>query len=71
MDENENKKGIRAEISAMRRSYGEIGLEKLSSDPFVSFVDWMAEAAANEIIVEANAMVLSTSDGSGEITTRT
>jgi pyridoxamine 5'-phosphate oxidase len=31
----------------------------------------MAAAATNEIIVEANAMVLSTADGSGEITTRT
>ena len=38
---------------------------------FVAFEQWMVEAAANEIIVEANAMVLSTADGSGEITTRT
>ena len=63
--------GIRAKISAMRRSYGEVGLEKLPTDPFVAFEEWMAAAAANEIIVEANAMVLSTADGSGEITTRT
>ncbi len=63
--------GIRAEISAMRRSYGEVGLDKLPADPFAAFEEWMDAAAANEIIVEANAMVLSTSDGSGEITTRT
>jgi len=63
--------GIRAEISAMRRSYGEVGLEKLPADPVTLFEEWMAAAAANEIIVEANAMVLSTADGSGEITTRT
>jgi pyridoxamine 5'-phosphate oxidase len=37
----------------------------------VAFEEWMTEAAANEIIVEANAMILSTADGSGEITTRT
>jgi len=71
MEETVNQKGIRAEISAMRRSYGEVGLEKLPADPFVAFEEWMTEAAANEIIVEANAMVLSTADGSGEITTRT
>ena len=71
MGETVDKKGIRAEISAMRRSYGEVGLEKLPTDPFIAFEEWMTEAAANEIIVEANAMVLSTADGSGEITTRT
>lgn len=71
MEETVNQKGIRAEISAMRRSYGEVGLDKLPGDPFVAFEEWMAEAASNEIIVEANAMVLSTADGSGEITTRT
>jgi pyridoxamine 5'-phosphate oxidase len=71
MEETVNQKGIRAEISAMRRSYGEVGLEKLPADPFVAFEEWMTEAASNEIIVEANAMVLSTADGSGEITTRT
>ena len=63
--------GIRVEISAMRRSYGEVGLDKLPADPVTLFEEWMAAAAANEIIVEANAMVLSTADGSGEITTRT
>jgi pyridoxamine 5'-phosphate oxidase len=71
MEKIVNDKGIRAEIAAMRRSYGEEGLVNLPEDPFVTFDEWMAAAAANEIIVEANAMILSTSDGSGEITTRT
>ncbi|NBU57920.1 MAG: pyridoxamine 5'-phosphate oxidase [Actinobacteria bacterium] len=62
-------------IRAMRRSYGEIGLESLPSDPFVAFHQWLSEAAANEFIVEANAMVLSTlgvdAQGADAITTRT
>jgi len=71
MEETVNDKGIKAKISAMRRSYGEVGLESMPADPITFFEEWMAAAAANEIIVEANAMVLSTADGSGEITTRT
>jgi len=62
-------------IRAMRRSYGEVGLESLPADPFVAFHDWLSEAAANDFIVEANAMVLSTlgtdSHGADAITTRT
>jgi hypothetical protein len=62
-------------IRAMRRSYGEVGLESLPDDPFAAFHSWLGEAAANPFIVEANAMVLSTlgSDASGtdSITTRT
>jgi pyridoxamine 5'-phosphate oxidase len=62
-------------IRAMRRSYGEVGLESLPNDPFIAFHTWLSEAAANPFIVEANAMVLSTlgSDASGAdaITTRT
>ena len=62
-------------IRAMRRSYGEVGLESLPDDPFVAFHSWLTEAAANPFIVEANAMVLSTlgTDNSGAeaITTRT
>lgn len=61
----------RAEISAMRRSYGEAGLESLSSDPFAEFASWLTEASANPVIVEANAMVLSTLGGDGDISTRT
>jgi pyridoxamine 5'-phosphate oxidase len=62
-------------IRAMRRSYGEVGIETLPDDPFVAFQQWLSEAAANEFIVEANAMVLSTlgvdSQGADAITTRT
>ena len=66
----------RAAIRAMRRSYGEVGLENLPDDPFAAFSTWLNEAAANDFIVEANAMVLSTlgpsSSGAEEhISTRT
>jgi len=62
-------------IRAMRRSYGEVGLESLPADPFEAFHSWLKEAAANPFIVEANAMVLSTlgadASGADAITTRT
>ena len=62
-------------IRAMRRSYGEVGLESLPANPFEAFHEWLSEAAANDFIVEANAMVLSTlgtdSHGADAITTRT
>jgi pyridoxamine 5'-phosphate oxidase len=60
----------RAEISAMRRSYGEVGLESLPTDPFLAFSNWLHEAIANPVVVEANAMVLSTVDHMGEISSR-
>jgi pyridoxamine 5'-phosphate oxidase len=49
-------------IRAMRRSYGEIGLleSTILPNPLDQFSIWLAEAAANIVIVEANAMVLST-----------
>ncbi|MSZ45872.1 MAG: pyridoxal 5'-phosphate synthase, partial [Actinobacteria bacterium] len=52
----------REAISAMRRSYGDIGLpdSALSPDPIEQFHLWMAQAADNEFVVEANAMVLTT-----------
>lgn len=52
----------RQDISAMRRQYGEVGLVEsdLPSEPLALFNTWLADAAANEIVVEANAMVLST-----------
>jgi pyridoxamine 5'-phosphate oxidase len=50
----------REAIRAMRRSYGEVGLENLPFDPFAAFSAWLKAAAANAVIVEANAMVLST-----------
>jgi pyridoxamine 5'-phosphate oxidase len=62
-------------IRAMRRSYGEAGLESLPADPFEAFHQWLSEAANNDFIVEANAMVLTTlgGDAKGEdaLTTRT
>jgi pyridoxamine 5'-phosphate oxidase len=65
----------RDSIRAMRRSYGEAGLESLPDDPFAAFSSWLKEAAANPVIVEANAMVLSTlggdSNGNDTISTRT
>jgi pyridoxamine 5'-phosphate oxidase len=52
----------REDIAAMRRQYGEAGLVEanLPEDPFVLFDTWLKDAANNEIVVEANAMVLST-----------
>ena len=65
----------RQEISAMRRSYGVDGITDLGSDPLAAFTTWLHEAAANQFIVEANAMVLSTlgsaADGSDALSTRT
>ena len=52
-------------IKAMRRSYGDAGLQEteFGSDPIAGFKKWLADAAANPVVVEANAMVLSTTDG--------
>jgi pyridoxamine 5'-phosphate oxidase len=61
----------REEIRAMRRSYGEASLEKLDADPFAAFSDWLGQAHKNPMIVEANAMVLSTLDSDSSISTRT
>ncbi|MEY4735605.1 MAG: hypothetical protein RL428_940 [Actinomycetota bacterium] len=66
---------IKKEVAAMRRSYGVEGITDLGDDPLVAFTSWLQEAASNQFIVEANAMVLSTlgsaADGSDAITTRT
>ena len=53
----------RDSIRAMRRSYGEAGLteEMAGVDPINLFHRWLHEASENLMIVEANAMVLSTS----------
>jgi pyridoxamine 5'-phosphate oxidase len=52
----------RAAINAMRRSYGEEGLTEsaIAADPITQFQIWLKAAAENSVIVEANAMVLST-----------
>lgn len=57
----------RDEIRAMRRSYGEKGLSEAdsASDPLLQFQRWLVEAAQNPVIVEPNAMVLSTVDSYG------
>lgn len=74
-DQQVNGQLERDAIRAMRRSYGEVGLESLPNDPFEAFHSWLREAAANAFIVEANAMVLSTlgtdENGADAITTRT
>jgi pyridoxamine 5'-phosphate oxidase len=61
----------REAIRAMRRSYGEVGLESLPTDPFAAFANWLKEAAENSVIVEPNAMVLSTLGDKEHISTRT
>ena len=52
----------REDIAAMRRQYGEHGLVEgeLPLNPIELFNTWLTQAAENEIVVEANAMVLST-----------
>ena len=58
-----NHSGInRAEVAAMRRSYSDLGFSPNES-PFIQFAEWLKAAADNPVIVEANAMVLSTVDG--------
>jgi pyridoxamine 5'-phosphate oxidase len=61
----------REEIRAMRRSYGDAGLETLPDDPFEAFALWLKQAHENTVIVEANAMVLSTLSNDSHIETRT
>ena len=61
----------REAIRAMRRSYGEVGLENLPTDPLAAFASWLKEATENSFIVEPNAMVISTLGGNEHISTRT
>ena len=67
----------RESIRAMRRSYGIAGLAEMDAlaNPIEQFHIWLREAAANPVIVEANAMVLSASnldqDPTGHISSRT
>lgn len=69
------KESSRQAISAMRRSYGEVGITDLGPDPLAAFTTWLHQAAENQFIVEANAMVLSTlgsdANGADAISTRT
>ena len=61
----------RDEIRAMRRSYSDVSLVSLPDDPFTAFATWLKAARENSVIVEANAMVLSTLAPDNQITTRT
>ena len=61
----------RDEIRAMRRSYSDAGLETLPSNPFEAFALWLKDAHENPVVVEANAMVLSTVTADSQINTRT
>ena len=61
----------REEIQSMRRSYSERELALSSeADPIASFKSWLKDAAEVPAIVEANGMVLSTSDAEGLVTSR-
>jgi len=67
----ENEGFTRDQIRAMRRSYSDVGIETLPADPFEAFSIWLKQAHENSIIVEANAMVLSTVHPDNQISTRT
>lgn len=71
LDSERNGELDRQAIRAMRRSYGEVGIETLPADPFIAFAGWLKEAHDNPFIVEANAMVLSTLGVQEHISTRT
>jgi pyridoxamine 5'-phosphate oxidase len=71
MNQTPDQSLTRDAIRAMRRSYGDAGLETLPTDPLAAFAIWLKEAATNEYIVEANAMVLSTLGADEKISTRT
>ena len=67
----ENEGFTRDQIRSMRRSYSDVGMETLPADPFEAFSIWLKQAHENSIIVEANAMVLSTVHPDNQISTRT
>jgi pyridoxamine 5'-phosphate oxidase len=67
----ENEAFTRDQIRAMRRSYSDVGMETLPADPFEAFSIWLKQAHENTVIVEANAMILSTVHPDNQITTRT
>ncbi|MEI6038647.1 MAG: pyridoxamine 5'-phosphate oxidase [Actinomycetes bacterium] len=52
----------REAIRELRRSYGDVGLAQFPADPFELFHAWLKDGLTNPLIVEANAMVLSTVD---------
>jgi pyridoxamine 5'-phosphate oxidase len=60
------------ELAALRQDYAQRGLrrEELDADPFRQFAAWLGEAAENELL-EPNAMTLATVDADGQPWTRT
>ncbi len=60
----------REAIQELRRSYGDVGLADITADPFELFHAWLKDGIENPLVVEANAMVLSTVDG-GQPVSRT
>jgi pyridoxamine 5'-phosphate oxidase len=67
----ENQGFTRDQIRAMRRFYSDVGMETLPADPFEAFSIWLKQAHENTVIVEANAMVLSTVHPDNQVSTRT
>jgi pyridoxamine 5'-phosphate oxidase len=67
----ENEGFTRDQIRSMRRSYSDVGMETLPADPFQAFSIWLKQAHENPVIIEANAMVLSTVHPDNQISTRT
>jgi pyridoxamine 5'-phosphate oxidase len=67
----DNEGFTRDQIRAMRRSYSDVGMETLPADPFEAFSIWLKQAHENSVIVEANAMVLSTVHPDNQVSTRT
>jgi pyridoxamine 5'-phosphate oxidase len=67
----ENEGFTRDQIRSMRRSYSDVGMETLPADPFQAFSIWLKQAHENPVIIEVNAMVLSTVHPDNQISTRT
>lgn len=60
-------------VADLRVTYAEGTLEPtdLAADPLAQFGDWFEQAAASDMIVEPNAMVLATADRDGHPSSRT
>jgi pyridoxamine 5'-phosphate oxidase len=54
------------QVAALRRDYMLRGLEKSDPDPFRQFAAWFQEALEAKVILEPNAMVLSTVSPAGQ-----
>ena len=61
------------DVASFRRNYiqGKLHRSDLNPDPIRQFHAWLEEAAASPMILEANAMVLSTATAEGEVSSRT